>query len=241
MFRYDDRNIVVRLAQRGLVVFAVEYRLARAASPSWPAVLGDLRAAVRWVRGHASGFHVDADRIAVIGQSSGGHLAALLATLPDDIAPDGVSSQIGAVVSFYSPFELNELATFRRLAHEPAHMLLGAGASPLKDRMAQESPIEHLSRDVPPMLLVHGSDDAWVPVNQALRMAAALAQAGIPHRLIVVEGARHGFETLVQQPTRRDLLPEILAFLETAWNSSVVAERPRAVLPKGPIVVDEGG
>jgi hypothetical protein len=43
--------------------------------------------------------------------------------------------------------------------------------------------------------------------------------------LIVVEGARHGFETLFEHPAQRDLLPEIFAFLETVWNSSVVAGR----------------
>jgi len=224
-FRSNHGNAVIRLAQQGLVVFAVEYRLARPGSPSWPAVLDDLRAAVRWVRSHSNEFGIDPDRIAVLGQSAGGHLAALLGTLPDQIGEGGVSARVQAVVSFYGPCDLLDLMATRHLAHEPVRILVGNADSRAAERAALASPIKHVTNDDPPMLLVHGSDDAWVPVVQSVRMAAALAQAGVPHRLIVVEGARHGFETLIEYPAQRDLLPEILAFLETAWNSSVVAGR----------------
>ena len=52
-------------------------------------------------------------------------------------------------------------------------------------------------------------------------MAEALERAGVPNRLIVVDGARHGFEAMVREPVERDLLPEILAFLERIWNVSL--------------------
>jgi acetyl esterase/lipase len=224
-FRYDPRNTVIRLAQHGLVVFAIDYRLARPGSPGWPAALEDVREAVRWVRRHSGEFGVDPGRIAVMGQSAGGHLAALLGTVPEARGPDGVSSRVQAVVSFYGPCDLTGLLTSRRLAHEPVRVFLGDAASSPADHAAAASPIHHVTNDDPPVLLIHGSDDAWVPLGQSERMAAALASAGVPHRLIVVEGARHGFEALVEFPQHRDLLPEILAFLETAWNISIVASR----------------
>jgi acetyl esterase/lipase len=217
-YRYDPRNAVVRLAQRGLVVFAIDYRLARPGSPSWPAVLDDLREAVRWLRRHSGEFSIDPGRIAVMGQSSGGHLASLLASLPGENGPDGVSARVHAVVSFYGPSDLPALATSRHLAHEPARAFLGETANSPSDRAREASPIEHITRDIPPMLLIHGTDDAWVPLDQSVRMSKALDRAGVPHRLIVVEGARHGFETLLDDPVDRDLLPEILAFLETVWK-----------------------
>ncbi len=71
------------------------------------------------------------------------------------------------------------------------------------------------------MLLLHGSDDTWVRPEQSSQMAEALERAGVPHRLIVVDGARHGFEAMVKEPVERDLLPEILAFLERIWNVSI--------------------
>ena len=222
-YRYDSQKIVIRLAQQGVVVFAIDYRLSRPGSPSWPEVVDDLRAAVRWVRARSAEFGVDPTRIAVMGQSAGGHLAALLGTLPDLRDGEGVSSRVQAVVSFYAPYDLAGLMISRRLAHEPVRNLLGNTASPLFDRASEASPIQHVTKDDPPMLLIHGSDDAWVPLAQSVRMAAALATAGVAHRLIVVEGARHGFETLLESPARRDLLPEILAFLESVWNISSVA------------------
>jgi acetyl esterase/lipase len=217
-YRYDPRNIVVRLAQRGLVVFAIDYRLARPGSPTWPAVVDDLREAVRWLRRHSGEFGVDLGRIAVMGQSSGGHLASLLATLPEEKGPDGVSSRVNAVVSFYAPSDLAELMSARHLTHEPARAFLGDAASGPSDRALNASPIEHVTPDDPPMLLIHGTDDTWVRLDQSVRMAESLDRAGVPHRLIVVEGARHGFETLLEEPADRDLLPEILAFLESVWK-----------------------
>jgi acetyl esterase/lipase len=224
-FRYDPRNVVIRLAQQGVVVFAVDYRLARPGEPSWPSVVGDLREAVRWVRRNSGEFGVDSARIGVIGQSAGGHLAELLGTLPEERGIDGVSSRVQAVVSLYGPSDLPGLMRSRRLDHEPARVFLGDLAGGAAVRGDEASPIEHVSPDDPPALLIHGTDDDWVPLEQSVRMATALAAAGVPHRLIVVDGARHGFETLIEAPRQRDLLPEILAFLENAWNISSVAVR----------------
>jgi acetyl esterase/lipase len=217
-YRYDTQKIVARLAERGLVVFAIDYRLATPGSSSWPSVLDDLREAVRWLRRHSGEFGIDPGRIAVMGQSSGGHLASLLAMLPEEKGPDGVSSQVQAVVSLYGPSDLPSLVSSRHLAHEPAYTFLGDASSGPSNRGAEASPIEHVSPGDPPTLLIHGADDGWVPLDQSVRMAKALDRAGVPHRLIVVAGVRHGFETLLEDPVNRDLLPEIIAFLETVWK-----------------------
>ncbi len=129
-YRDDPRTLAIRLAGRGLVVFAVDYRLAAPARPSWPDALDDLREAVRWIRRRASEFAIDPDRIAVIGQSSGAHLAMLLGTLPDDSGASGVSSRVQAVVSLYGPTDLPELIAARHLKNEPAALFLGAKMAP---------------------------------------------------------------------------------------------------------------
>jgi len=222
----DPDNTIIRLAQQGLVVVAVDYRLARPGSPSWPGVIDDLREAVRWTRRHASELEIDPDRIVALGQSSGAHLAALLGTLPEELGIDGVSSRVQAVVSFYGPTDLAHLIRTRHLDHEPARTLLGNDETknPRTDFLA--SPIHHVTKDDAPMLLLHGSDDTWVRPEQSSRMAEALESAGVPHRLIVVDGARHGFEATVIYPVKCDLLPEILAFLENVWNVSIGGTRP---------------
>jgi acetyl esterase/lipase len=221
VFRHDAGKVVARLAQRGLVVFAIDYRLARPGSPGWPDSIDDIREAVRWVRRHCQEFDVDPGRIAVLGQSSGGHLASLLATLPDSPGPDGVSSQVQAVVNFYGPSDLVGLMGFRRLAHEPVRAFLGEQVAESTSRADQASTLSHVTADAPPMLLIHGDDDVWVPLDQSVRMAQALERAGVPHRLIVVKGARHGFETALIDPVARDLIPEIIDFLERAWNRRI--------------------
>jgi acetyl esterase/lipase len=228
-YRRDPRNLVIRLATQGIVVAAVDYRLARPGEPTWPAVLDDVREAVRWVRRNADRLKIDADRIVLIGQSAGAHLAMLIATNPVELSTDGVSARVQGVVSFYGATDLNRLVEFRQLEHDPVRTFLGGSSAEFVRKANDASPLNHVSPDDPPMLLLHGSDDLWVPPEQSNLMAEALGRAGVANRLILVDGARHGFETLFEPPLPRDLLPEILAFVESVWNVSLVAPRSASV------------
>jgi acetyl esterase/lipase len=226
-YRSDDpNNTIFRLARQGLVVVAIDYRLTRPGSPSWPGVIDDLREAVRWIRRHASEFEIDPERIVAMGQSSGAHLAALLGALPEDLGNAGVSSRVQAVVSFYGPTDLMRSMRTRHLDYEPTRFLFGNDHAAIPETKFAASPINHVTYDDAPMLLLHGSDDQWVLPEQSERMAKALESAGVPHRLVLVDGARHGFEAMVNYPVKRDLLPEILAFLESVWNVSIGGTRP---------------
>jgi acetyl esterase/lipase len=225
-YRLDPNNTVVRLAKQGLVVVAIDYRLARPGSPSWDSVIDDLREAVRWIRRHTLELKIQPNRIVALGQSSGAHLAALLGTLPEELRNDGVSSRVQAVISFYGPTDLARLISSRHLDHEPVKLLLGNDEIETLSTVYQASPIHQVTNDIAPMLLLHGSDDKWVSPEQSERMAEALERAGVRHRLIIVDGARHGFEATVKAPVERDLLPEILAFLESIWNVSTERARP---------------
>jgi len=216
LYRLDPESTVVRLARAGLVVVAPEYRLATPGDPSWPAVLGELRNVVRWVRRHARELEVDPARIAAFGQSAGGQLAVLLGTLPDELGPDGASARVNAVVDFYGPSDLARLIETRHLEYEPVRIFLGERAANDPERLREASPIEHVTKDAAPMLLLHGAEDAWVPPEHSTRLAAALKRAGVRHKLILVEGVRHGFEARLSTVPQRDLLPEILAFLRTS-------------------------
>src|SRR5208337_1382290 len=209
---------LARLTRHGYVVFAADYQLARPGKPSWPGALEDLREAIRWIRRHADKFLVDPNRLVVFGSGSGAHLALLLGTFPPDHEPGGISSRAQAVVSMYGPADLADLVTGRHLSSDPTRQFLGQDLPDWLARAGAASPLEQVSRDDSPTLLVHGSDDRWVPLEQSQRMAESLAQAGVPDRLVVVPGARHGFELLVEFPETRDLLPEILAFLDSVWR-----------------------
>ena len=118
----------------------------------------------------------------------------------------------------YGPTDLPDLVIRRHLSSDPVKKLLGEDSPDWLSRARAASPLEHVSPDDSPTLLAHGSDDRWVPLDQSQRMAKSLSQAGVPDRLIVVPGARHGFELLIEYPETRDLLPEILAFLDFVWQ-----------------------
>jgi acetyl esterase/lipase len=210
------------------VVVAVDYALSRPGSPSWPENFEDVREAVRWTRRHARDYGIDPGRIAALGASAGGHLAAMLGTDPPGPSedaptpgagpgtPSSPSARVQAVIDFYGPSDLLALEASPTGPATAVRLLVGGGPEQVRGRYDAASPVRHVSPGDPPMLLVHGADDGHVPVEQSRMLAAALAKAGISHRLMVLENARHGFGF---QLDRRDLLPEILAFLRSVWDS----------------------
>jgi acetyl esterase/lipase len=200
------------LVRQGLVVVAVDYRLSRPGAPSWPGNLDDVREAVRWVRRNAAGYGIDPGRVGVIGASAGGHLALLLGTTAGDDA-----SRVRAVIDFYGPTDLAALFASRTAADRSIGLLLGGPPESFPARSAAASPLQQVAPGDPPVLIVHGSDDALVPLGQSRALADSLRRAGVPHRLVTVPGARHGFGLRVE-PTGPDLVPEILGFLGDVWG-----------------------
>jgi acetyl esterase/lipase len=220
-YRLDPRRNALRLTHWGIAVLAVDYRLGRPGAPSWPGVLEDLREAVRWTRRHADQFQLDPNRIAVIGQSAGATLAMRLGI--DERVPveEGASSKVQAVISFYGASDLGLLVKKRNTPNDSVFRLLGEPTSTgFVKRERDASPLTMIGSSAAPMLLIHGDSDLWVPIEQSRMMSRALDRAGIRNRLITVEGARHGFETIVEAPRRIDLLPEILGFLNEVWRET---------------------
>jgi acetyl esterase/lipase len=219
-YRFAPQDTVIRLARAGMVVVVPDYSLARPGSPSFPTVIDELRTAVRWIRAHASELEIDPERIVVFGQSSGAHLAALLAA-PDPSADAAVghSSQVRAVIGCYGAYDLTALLNQRHLTQDPVRTLLGGSPGPETSVLENASPVTHVTPNYPPTLLIHGTADAWIPPAQSALMAEALARAKVMHQQILIPDARHGFEATVNAPTPRDLLPEIFAFLQLVWNT----------------------
>jgi acetyl esterase/lipase len=203
------------LARRGVVVFVPGYRLSGPSAPSWPGNLDDVREVLAWVGRHAAEFHVDPDRVALTGASAGGHLALLAATSE---GAGRTAPRVRAVVDFYAPTDLLSLSEGTSYAKGSIDLMLGGTASERAALCDLASPVRHVSPSSPPVMIIHGDDDALVPLEQSRRLAGALEEAGVAHRLIVLPGARHGFGL---QAAGHDLVPEILRFLEDAWTTPV--------------------
>lgn len=197
------------LACAGYVVAACEYR---AVPNKFPALLEDAKAAVRWMRAHASEFGVDADRIGLLGDSAGGYVVQMAGATNGEKNWDvgdfkEVSSDVQAVVSIYGISDLTTIG--EGIGNENVHasaavteaLLLNgpafkdfAGASvnadPQKAKAA--SPIGHVDGTEPPFLLMHGSGDKVVSPLQSKKMFEALQNKKVEAEYVLVRGAEHG-------------------------------------------------
>ena len=197
------------LARAGYAVAACEYR---AVPNKFPALLEDAKAAVRWMREHASEFGVDANRIGLLGDSAGGYVVQMAGATNGEKNWDvgdfkEVSSDVQAVVSIYGISDLTTIG--EGIGNENVHasaavteaLLLNgpafkdfAGASvnadPQKAKAA--SPIGHVDGTEPPFLLMHGSGDKVVSPLQSKKMFEALQNKKVEAEYVLVRGAGHG-------------------------------------------------
>jgi len=210
----DDRekNIATTLARHGYVCMSINYVLAQQDRPAWPQSIYDCKTAVQFLRAHADRYQIDRDHIGVIGGSAGGHLSAMVGlTGPESgLDPPGpyknVSSRVQAAVPMYG---IHNLRTWRERAMVEKY--LGAPEQEDPVRWDAASPINQASVDDPPMLLLHGSADKGVPDSQSIELHKTLVKIGVESRLVIVEGAPHGFHL---QPEQRDLRPLVVGFFD---------------------------
>ncbi|MCX8035842.1 MAG: alpha/beta hydrolase [Candidatus Sumerlaeia bacterium] len=192
----------LRMLERGYVVASINYRLSQEAI--WPAQIQDCKAAIRWLRANADKYHIDPDRIGVWGSSAGGHLVALLGTTGDVKAlegnegPQGVSSRVQAVCDFFGPTDFTKIGNFpSNLNHNapdsPESKLLGVPILEHPEKCAEANPITYITKDDPPMLIMHGDKDMTVPINQSELLYEAMKKAGLDVTYHVVAGGGHGF------------------------------------------------
>lgn len=211
---------LIAFARRGYVVAVVEYRPSSVAT--FPAQIADAITATRWLLEHAADFHLDPRRVAIWGDSSGGHTALMVTVAGHDRfctdEPDEPPLPIGCCVDFYGP------TAFDLMDDEPTTMAHGAGGSPESDvlgvpnlaaapdlvRRADPRTYVSADRPLPPILIAHGSKDRLVPFQQSVVMYEALRAAGQPVTLVRVRGAAHGGTTL-WTPELLDLVDEFLA------------------------------
>ena len=192
-------------ARRGYVVAIIEYRPSSVAR--FPAQIADVQTAIRWLLEQAGEFHLDPQRVALWGDSSGGHttlmtaLAAADPTFTDE--PGSAALDIACYVDFYGPTALDLMDAEPSIIHHggpgsPETALLGTQTlAAVPDLVRRADPRSYVRRDrpVPPILIAHGSKDRLVPFQQSVLIYDALREAGQPVELVQVKGAGHGGPT----------------------------------------------
>ncbi|HEY1944782.1 MAG TPA: alpha/beta hydrolase [Roseiarcus sp.] len=217
------------LAQHGIALYAISYRLADRAENRFPAALLDVLDALQFVKGAAGELNLDGGRIALLGDSAGAHLASLavLATRSGqswgDFGWKGADCQVRAVVAVYGVYDL--LAQWEHdLVARPRDPITEnlLGVSPLEDRFAyfKASPISYVSTQGAkvPFLVSWGTEDDVVDYSsQSAKFVTALKQVGGLVRTVAVLGAPHFW---IEQPLEDHgsfagfLAPTMLRFLQ---------------------------
>ncbi len=205
------------LAARGYVVASIDYRLA--AEATFPAQIMDVKDAIRWLRSKAGVYGIDRARVAVWGAEAGGQLAALTAVscgaagferqtngAPVNTAIGGAatapspadeSACVQAAVSWSGAYDLLRMADMAA-----ANNYLGCAGAACNPQRRLASPVSYVDKTAPPMLIVHGMTDTFIPVSQAARMNAVMQDAGASAELVLVPDVGQGLIGTDEERTR---------------------------------------
>jgi acetyl esterase/lipase len=194
--RWD--GLCKQLAERGYVAATITYRLAP--KYQYPAAIHDVKTAVRWLRANAAKYQIDPDRIGVVGDSAGGHLAQFLGVTGDVVAFEGdggnsnQSSRVQCVVNYYGPSDFTQSYGKSVDAAEVLPLWLGGNLETARNKHIEASPLNWVTPHAAPTLLIHGTKDNYVNYEQAVWMHDRLKACGVPVQMLTLDGAGHGFK-----------------------------------------------
>ncbi len=198
--------------EMGFAVVNVEYRLAETSLA--PAAVQDCLCVLHWLGRYAKEYNLDLSKVVVSGASAGGHLALTTAMIPtaagfeeecanDDDASGGAGpwpnhrAQVAAVIDWFGITDVNELIDG---ASARAYAVTWLGNQANRVEIAKSvSPLTYVRRGLPPILMIHGDKDTYVPYEQSVRLHQALDRAGVKNQLLTISGKGHGDFTLDEE------------------------------------------
>jgi len=200
------------LVSHGYATAQIDYR--KSSEAIFPAQIFDCKGAVRWLRAHARQYGYDGGRVAALGDSAGGHLSVLLGTSAGVEALEGnvggnaeQSSRVQAIVDLFGPTDF-----IQRTRDQPqetdqptgkVYQLLGGPVHEKLELAKLASGLYHVSHDAPPLLILHGTEDYTVLLNQSERLLDAYRRHGLQATIHLIEGAGHGDKSIYQPETFR--------------------------------------
>jgi acetyl esterase/lipase len=200
--------LMSHLAQLGWVCLSIDYRCAP--HHRWPAHITDVKTAIAWARANVDKFGGDRNFVAVAGCSAGGHLSALAGLTANNPEmqcdlPEGSDTTVDAVVGIYGRYDWEDRSTVERVRFMDflERVVVGRKAAKHPDVFRKASPMAWVHKDAPPFLVIHGTGDSVIPVEQARSFVERLRKAsrsvvsyielpGAGHAFDMIDGARTG-------------------------------------------------
>ncbi len=201
-FRAGNREgfnrLCLTLAQHGFAAATIEYRLAP--KYQFPAAVHDVKAGVRWLRANAARYRINPGRVGITGDSAGGHLAYFTGVtggvrqFEGEDGNPGFSSRVDCVVSYYGPSDFTQSYGKSVDAHIVLPMFFGGNLERARLKHIAGSPLNWVTPEAAPTLIIHGTEDKYVAYEQAVWMRDRLAACGVEVELLTLPGAGHGFK-----------------------------------------------
>lgn len=200
---------------RGFTCFNCDYRLAP--EYRYPAQIDDVRKAIAYIQANKDKLAYDPNKIAVIGSSAGGHLAAMLGT--STLNDENMMIKIPGAVICYCPITVLRLwddcdSRIPGMMHD----FLGGDYVEIPSLYDEASPLDHVSGNEPPFLFLHGRADDVIPCWHSEKMHDELIKKGVLSKLILLDGVGHGFGYGTKSPAQIRSLEEIGRFLDEIFD-----------------------
>lgn len=201
------------LLDNGIACATIEYRLTRTGQSNAVDCVTDCKDAARFLVKHADKFGLDPDRMGVWGGSAGGHLSLMTglaanALFPGDNELASINPQFRCIASYYPAVsflkpELSKGSNFEK----PQRMIpmIGGLLEDKREVAALISPTEHIKKDSPAVLVLHGDYDTTLPIAHSLYFMKTAQEKGADATLLTVKGGGHGFSGKDISPS----MPEI--------------------------------
>src|ERR1700712_2175777 len=192
--------LMSHLAEMGWVCLSIDYRVAP--NHPWPQHITDVKTAIAWARANVDKYGGDRNFIAVAGTSAGGHLAALAGLTPNDPEmqidlPEGSDTSVDAVVGIYGRYDWEDRSTVERVRFVDflERVVVKRKINKKPEIFRRASPIARTHAGAPPFLVIHGSGDTVIPVQQARDFVAKLrGESRSVVGYVELPGAGHGFD-----------------------------------------------
>ena len=194
--------LMSHLAEMGWVCLSIDYRVAP--HHRWPAHITDVKTAIAWARANVDKFGGDRNFIAIAGCSAGGHLSALAGLTPNDPEmqtelPEGSDTSVDAVVGIYGRYDWEDRSTAERARFVDflERVVVRRKMSKHPEVFRKASPIARVHKDAPPFLVIHGTGDGVIPVEQARSFVERLR--AVSHSVVSyveLPGAGHAFDMI---------------------------------------------